>query len=165
MTGASDGIGPLAPAQPVAQGKVCLPDSVGGIQALFRLSCPEAPPWPSLNSIPILAVVNLRASKMPTASQVGNWPVYQVLRSEEGLGQLIRCVDVTAVSWMVEARAQGKEGDPPPLVGSRGTYTQRLGKAHFTLALYLMLNVGLGPETQCQATCLGQTHQQPSTFI
>ena len=30
MTSVSDGTGPLAPAQPLAQGEVCFPDSVGG---------------------------------------------------------------------------------------------------------------------------------------
>lgn len=38
---------------------------------LFKLCCPEALTWPALNSIPILAVFNLKASKMPTSSRIG----------------------------------------------------------------------------------------------
>lgn len=161
MASASDGTGPLAPAQPLAPGEVCLPDSVGGIQALFRLCCPEALPWPALNSIPVLAVVNLRASKVPASSQVGNWPVSQGLWSEEGLGQLIRCV--RCHSRVLD------DGDQNPRKGGRPSTpsgeSRHLYSETWESTLYVALRLGWGQRPSAKLHAWGRLTNSQSTFI
>lgn len=72
-------------------GKVCRKCS-GTYPALFKLCYPESSPWLSLTGIRLLAIVNLKTSKMPASSKVGNWLVYRGLWPREGLGWLMRCV-------------------------------------------------------------------------